>query len=115
MAESPWLTVGRTYVVIEVYADCQKPIFLRVMCDDGRTPGLEDCRQFETIDSTIPSDWSIRADARGLRLGPKEFREAGFWEAFFDGNGAAVAKFHEVWSRLQPPANGCIPEQKIRI
>ncbi|RNL61408.1 DUF2716 domain-containing protein [Nocardioides marmoriginsengisoli] len=64
------------------------------MSNDG-TPALFDARGFVTVDDSVPSDWRVEVSDQGTILGPAEFLNPGFWEAYFDLNEAAVAVFKQ--------------------
>lgn len=94
---SPWLTVGREYVVLEMVAEPGGVVELRLLGDESEGgPGLWDARLF-TVSSPAPSSaWTVAIHGDGaVRIGPAAWRRPGFWEAFFDGDRDAVAEFEE--------------------
>jgi hypothetical protein len=91
---STWLTVGRIYDVLEVYAYPGGPVELRIESDDQKTPALFDSSCFVTVDETIAESWVASVGESGtFLLGPKEWSLPGFWESFFDGNDEALKSF----------------------
>lgn len=95
MARSPWLTVGREYVVLEIVAYPEREVLLRLSGDDAAGgPGLWDSRLFGATNERIPVTWAATVDEDGvLRMGPEAWQRDGFWEAYFDGDSAAVGEF----------------------
>jgi len=92
---SHWLSVGRNYVVLAIDASFGEGIYYRMIGDDlGGGPGLYDSRQFEVVDSAIPTMWIVRGTPDGsVEFGPPEWVEPGFWEAYFDGEATAREQF----------------------
>lgn len=88
---NPWVTVGVEYQVVSVSAVPGRRVMLQIVTDDGRTLGLFDSSSFKTIDSSIPERWRADIDERGiLRLAPDAWLARGFWEAYYDGDPAAI-------------------------
>jgi hypothetical protein len=52
--KSPWLTLEKIYLVLEVYVSEQKYVKFRLVSDDNNTPALHDFSQFELVSDTIP-------------------------------------------------------------
>lgn len=92
--KSPWLTVGKTYTVLAISASPGGQISLRMIGDDGCTPGLYASHLFETVDVQMPSSWiaTVKTDGR-LEIAPAEWLRDGFWEEYFDGDAAAMSAF----------------------
>lgn len=91
---STWLTVGRIYDVLEVYAYPGGQVELRIESDDQQTPALFDSSCFVTVDETMSKSWAARiGDSGALLLGPREWSLPGFWESFFDGSDEALKCF----------------------
>lgn len=95
VSQSAWVTIGREYAVLELYATPDRRFSVRLDLE-GQTPGLWDSEMFETTDPTIPSVWIAQLSDRGsLRLAPPRWLVPGFWEDYFDGEPDAVAAFEE--------------------
>jgi hypothetical protein len=93
-SRSPWLTLGREYVVLSVLADTNGQVLYRLISDDQRTPALFAATQFKVISSGIPSCWRIRIPIEGgLELAPEAWLSPGFWESYFDGDEEAETAF----------------------
>jgi hypothetical protein len=91
---SPWLTLDREYDVLEIYAYPGSYVELRLRSDDGVTPALFHSAMFMTVDGQLPDSWEARVDEGGvLRLGPADWMEPGFWEAYFDREPGAVEAY----------------------
>ena len=91
-----WVTVGQKYVVLEIYGrgDTLK---YRIIGNDNSTPAYQSAEQFEIASPDIPTGWSFRAHPnREWVLGPAAWSEVGFWNAYFDGDEAAITTFEEV-------------------
>jgi hypothetical protein len=106
---SPWISVSKQYTVLEIVSSGRGPAQFRIVCDDGRTPGLQDCRQFDTVSADIPPEWIAETNERGLTVGPKEFLRGGFWEDFFDQRPEAVRQFADVYKRLDSLRDAGVP------
>ncbi|GAA5786163.1 hypothetical protein [Chitiniphilus shinanonensis] len=93
-----FLTVGRTYQVIEINGD-----WLRVVNDAGE-PILYEMALFRLLDQAIPGTWHDDCDQTGFYAGPAEFAEPGLYEDYFDGVPETVEKF-EAYRRREgwPP------------
>lgn len=91
---SGWLRTDQEYDVLEVYAYPGGRVELRLAADDTGTPALFDSSMFMTVDSMLPAGWQAMLEEGGvLRLGPSEWMEPGFWEAYFDGAPPALEAF----------------------
>lgn len=95
LERSPWLTVGREYVVLEIVAYPGREVLLRVLGDDGAGgPGLWDSRLFTATSESLPGTWAASIDDDGtVRMGPGPWQRDGFWEDYFDGDSAAISDF----------------------
>lgn len=95
LEDSPWLTIGREYDVLEIVAYPGREVLLRISGDDGAGgPGLWDSRLFATTSASLPTSWVASIDADGtMRMGPGAWHRYGFWEAYFDGDPRAVSDF----------------------
>lgn len=92
--QSPWLQIDREYEVLEIYAYPEGRVELRLVSNEAGTPALFDSSLFMTVDSTLPETWVARLEEGGiLRLGPSEWMEPGFWEAYFDREPAALEAY----------------------
>ena len=93
-SSSPWLTLGKTYVVLAVMATPERGVLFRLIGDESRTPALFDSRQFRTVSSSLASNWAAFGDEQGgLELTPESWARAGFWEDYFNQVPAAVEAF----------------------
>jgi hypothetical protein len=93
--DHPGLTPGKSYAVIEISYD-----YFRVLNDRGE-PILYPKALFEVVDPNIPSDWTKQMfDDDEYFIGPVELSEVGFYEAYFDREPSAVAKFESVRARM---------------
>lgn len=97
---SPWLTVGKTYTVLQIFISVGGAIKFRMIGDDSRTPALHHFSQFEIVSSVISGCWGANFDADSfLEIGPRAWFQRGFWEDYFEGRSEAVAVFERF--RLQ--------------
>ncbi|MCC8961837.1 hypothetical protein H8A95_05760 [Bradyrhizobium sp. Pear76] len=95
MRTSGWLTIGKEYLVLEVFVDEQAGSRFRVISDDADTPILARSSEFEAVSDTIPKCWVVTFKANLLLFSPAAFR-GDFWERYFDGDAAARNEFSEV-------------------
>ena len=84
-ANSPWLTIGKEYVVLMMEVYPIKTLYLLVDDSSNQAPALHDAKQFELISHFIPSNWMINpGDLEVVTLGPKVWQEPTFWEDCYD-------------------------------
>jgi hypothetical protein len=71
----------KEYVVLELDGR-----LLRLYGDDAPVVhGLWEARYFETTDTAVPRNWTIKLDREGnVELAPHRWHEPGFWEALVD-------------------------------
>jgi hypothetical protein len=94
-SRSPWLTLGREYVVLSVLADTAGRVFYRLLSDDQRTPALFGATQFEVTSTNIPKGWCLWVpEEGGLELSPAAWLTPGFWESYFDAEEEALRVFN---------------------
>jgi hypothetical protein len=99
VSTSPWLTVGREYVVLEIVARPGRDVLFRVATDQSGSPGLWDSRLFRTVATDMPASWSAALDDNGVvTIGPESWQRVGFWEAYFDGDPEAVRVYEDEMS-----------------
>jgi hypothetical protein len=88
---SPWLTVGKEYIVLMIEVYSNKNYFLMIDDSSNEAPHLQDAKQFEVISHHIPSNWQINAgDLEITTLGPSTWQEPSFWERCHDGDESAL-------------------------
>jgi hypothetical protein len=57
-------------------------------------PRLYEALQFEIVSEVIPSNWEIRIFNNTLLIvGPKEWRENGFWDKYYDHHSDALEAY----------------------
>ena len=88
-----WLRAGQVYVVLAIEATKYR---IETDVDRSHTPALFDAELFEVIDDTPSKHW---VDTEADRM-PPAWAEAGFWEAYFDGDGEARAAYQHARDRL---------------
>jgi hypothetical protein len=92
--QSPWLQLDHEYDVLEVTAHPGGRVDLRLVSEDAATPALFDAALFMIVDGRVPATWEARLEEGGLlRLGPPEWMELGFWEAYFDREPTALEAY----------------------
>jgi hypothetical protein len=92
---SPWLTIGKEYLVLEIWVSEQTEPKFRVISDDAGTPVLAWSSEFEATSDAIPKCWVAAFGSGWLTFSPAAFRAQGFWERYFDGDDAARREFDE--------------------
>lgn len=93
LSSSPWLTIGREYLVLEIEAKPARAVSFLV---EGDQPGptLWDSTLFELVTSHVPSVWVAGLDDSGvLTLAPEQWQSSDFWERYFDKVPDAVDAF----------------------
>lgn len=100
LSSSPWLTIGREYLVLAIEASPSRGVSFLV---DGDQPGPTywDAALFELASSHVPSVWVSALDESGaLTLAPAEWQSAGYWESYFDKMPDAVGAFESARAAL---------------
>jgi hypothetical protein len=88
---SPWLTVGKEYLVLAIEVYQTKNYFLLIDDSEDKAPGLHDAKQFEVISYRIPTNWQINpGDLEIMTIGPKSWQEPGFWERCYEHDESAL-------------------------
>jgi hypothetical protein len=88
---SPWLTLGKEYVVLAIEVYKSKNLYLLVDDSSNQSPGLHDAKQFEVLSHTIPSNWIVNpGELELVTIGPKAWSEPGFWEDCYDHDPKAL-------------------------
>jgi hypothetical protein len=91
---SSWLTVGGIYHVLEVVQDTHRRWLLRAVGDGINGVALFPLEQFEILSNKIPSAWiPIWNTNGGFALTTEDWAKAGFWEAYYDREPAALQTF----------------------
>jgi hypothetical protein len=98
---SPWLTIGKEYLVLGIYLPFAGTLMFRLLGDDGATPALHDASQFEVISGFLPSEWKVEMVPRKyLSLEPEPWLAPGFWDAYFNLDPDAKAVFDRSFKRM---------------
>jgi hypothetical protein len=91
-SSSPWLTVGKTYVPLEILCDIRNGVSYRLVGDaKDKSPGVFKAIQFEVITNNKSSNWDVNISEDGfIVIGPKSWRINSFWENCYDGDPNAL-------------------------
>jgi hypothetical protein len=96
MQRSPWLTIGRDYIVLSVDVYRDKEVSFRLISDHSPSPAMFDSREFEVMSGRLPSNWVAWNDETGaFGLRPKKWLRPGFWEDYFNDIPEAIRDFEE--------------------
>ena len=100
---SPWLTIGKTYMVLEViFSDYDGTLSYRLISDDAGSPVLNHADLFEVVSGYIPSTWVVNAKAgRYFSMLPERWAQTGVLEAYFDAEPWAIAIYKEEVAKMQ--------------
>jgi hypothetical protein len=97
---SSWVQIGREYVVLEVTALPGRRVSVRIITDEG-SPGLWDSVMFETVDSSVPSNWVVQVVGDGwLEMGPARWLVRGFWEEYYDREPGALSIYDDELGKI---------------
>jgi len=96
------LTIGKTYLVLSVYAFVGRDLMLRLIGDDTVSPILVNAKQFATTCIQMPSNWRAIIDDKGnFQLTPEPWSKPGFWESYFNGELAAEQLFIQELRKIE--------------
>lgn len=97
MDESPWLKVGREYVVLSIDENSQGERYYAIEPHYGHIDslGFFSALGFEVIDKNWPQSWVEESVDDEISIAPKAWHRAGFWEDFHDGSLQAVSQYEE--------------------
>lgn len=88
---SPWLTIGKEYIVLMIEVYPTKNYFLVIDDSENNAPGLHDAKQFEVVTHHIPSNWQMNPGDLGIMtIGPKFWQEPDFWGECYEGDESAL-------------------------
>lgn len=88
---SPWLTLGKEYIVLMIEVYSNKNYFLLVDDSSNQAPHLHDAKQFKVTSHYVPSNWQINAgELEIVTIGPKAWQDPTFWERCHDGEELAL-------------------------
>lgn len=95
---SPFLTVGKEYVVLGIYIknhDIQK--YLIISDDNDDVPILTNVSQFRITCNRIPKCWRVGLNLNGkLYFAPEEWEKDDFWEDLYDEKPEAIAIYERI-------------------
>ncbi len=84
---SPWLTVGKEYIVLAIEVYPTKNLYLLVDDSSNQAPHLHNAKQFQVVTHHIPSNWIVNSgDLEIVTIGPKAWQASSFWEECYDGD-----------------------------
>ncbi len=90
---SPWLTIGKEYVVLSIEVR-ENIIYYLLVSDSNNQPGMHNAVQFEIISGKIPRNWIIEKGSSVIfTLGPEAWWGKNFWEKFHDVDPEALETY----------------------
>lgn len=92
VANSPWLTIGKEYVVLQILCCTEKGVLYRLISDDVEgSPAIFSANQFQITSLTKPSNWEVTIKKNNfIIIGPAAWSKNGFWEECYDGDHNAL-------------------------
>lgn len=99
---SPWLKVGREYIVLSIEDNSQGERYYVIEPHSGHLDslGFFPSLDFEVIDESWPEAWVEDSSGGETSIAPKEWQRAGFWEEFHDGEKQALDSYREERDRI---------------
>jgi hypothetical protein len=93
---SPWLTLGKVYLVLEMYFGAVGRRSFRLLGDGLNGPALFQWECFGFVSHSVPPQWIIIAKDNGsILLTPKLWSENRFWERYYDQEAEALKVFDQ--------------------
>ncbi|MGD2093274.1 MAG: hypothetical protein PVH61_44350 [Candidatus Aminicenantes bacterium] len=95
---SPFLTIGKEYVVLGIHIDGIGIQKYQIISDDNDdVPIITDISQFRIICNRIPKCWRVGINLNGnLYFSPAEWMEMGFWEDLYDEKPETIAIYERI-------------------
>lgn len=101
LMRNSWLSVGNTYHALSLVFDARQVVLVRLVADDGLTPGLCRLEQFDVISPKIPSNWVVgHWGGSCLELSPQAWLGTDYWDRYFDGDRDARLVFEKELRRI---------------
>lgn len=97
-SQSPWLTVGKVYHVLELVLDGHHRWLVRVITDK-ESPALFQLQQFEVVSARLPPSWIVNWTAKGaFALTTAVWTKPSFWESYYERD-AEVERVFDIEAR----------------
>lgn len=101
VSSSPWVKLGRIYVVLTFSIDTAGRARVRIVDDQGGKPGIFSLEQFEIVDHTIPINWEVSQRLSGdFFFGPAAWSAPGYWSRYVEDDPEAVRIFESEYIRI---------------
>ena len=99
---SPWLELGKEYVVLAIFAPFGSTTsFLLVSDDTSKLPVPFDANQFEIVSGSMAATWKASLDKEGhLQIAPEKWLRKDFWLDFYDREPEALNDFRIEANRI---------------
>ena len=97
--ESCWLTIGKTYDVLEVLFVGDRGWLLRLVGDGPNGVALFQLEMFDVVDPQVPPNWIATWDNGTFCLSQETWTRPGFWERYHDRDPNARQVFEEEMRR----------------
>src|ERR1700722_5571273 len=100
LEQSPWLTIGKVYIVLSVIFDIGtapgRPLRLRLVGDGRNGLALFRWDEFEIVSSIIPPTWIIfPGPASLIYLTPEPWTQPSFWDRYYNDDAEALKVFDQ--------------------
>lgn len=95
---SPFLTIGKEYIVLGIYTDSLGGQEYQIISDDNdEVPILINVSQFRITCNRIPKCWRVGIDLNGkLYFAPEEWMRDRFWEDLYDEEQEAIETYQSI-------------------
>ena len=98
---SAWLTIGKTYHVLEVIQDIHHRWLIRLVGDGSNGVALFPSEQFQILSSQVSPTWRISLEKNGyFALSPAAWSQPGFWDRYYDREPNAVRIFEDEMGKI---------------
>jgi hypothetical protein len=92
------LKVDKVYLVLGVYIELDRRNMFRILLNEANpsptTMGYFQAADFEVVDTSIPSGWSVRMlGVNIIDIGPATWQTTGWLESLYDGDRSAIEDF----------------------
>ena len=98
---SPYLTVGRDYVVLAILVPSDRPTEFLILTDQD-DPSWFPASQFDLVSADVPTSWKILVgeggSAQRIEIAPEPWLSVGYWSDYWGDDHLASLQAKEIFA-----------------